>query len=249
MFTMQVFLKIINNSEKVSLQLSDDLIKESNDVEKTNNNSKTKEETKAKENKDSSQVLKQKKSKEKIDETKLFQEFSKLIEGIRSIDNEKLYLCLDIEAFEFDQKKLTEFGWCIFKRDGTIVKKKHTNTKEYLKFRNGKHVPDNKNHFLFGTSEVQELAVVEEELKNDIESVNFLVGHGIKSDINYLKSINVNTSKFETMKSQKIPEFGVIDTMDIYSGQFNTKGVSLEKCLIKLQIPYDRLHNAGNINI
>jgi len=34
--------------------------------------------------------------------------------------------------------------------------------------------------------------------------------------------------------------------MDVYSGHFNTKGVSLEKCLIKLRIPFDKLHNAGN---
>ena len=146
-------------------------------------------------------------------------------------------------------KKLTEFGWCIFKRDGSIIKKKHTIVKEYIHLRNGKHVPDNKDNFLFGQSDIQKLEEVEEELKNDIESVNYLVGQGIKSDIRYLKSIDVNTSKFTTMKNQKIPEFGVIDTMDIFSGNFNTKGVSLEKSLVKLQIPYDKLHNAGKIYI
>ena len=185
------------------------------------------------------------KVKEKKDETLAYKEYAKLIEGIRGIDENKLYLCLDIEAFEFEQKKLTEFGWCIFKRDGTIIKKKHTIVKEYIHLRNGKHVPDNKDNFLFGQSDIQKLEEVEEELKNDIESVNYLVGQGIKSDIRYLKSIDVNTSKFTTMKNQKIPEFGVIDTMDIFSGNFNTKGVSLEKSLVKLQIPYDKLHNAG----
>jgi len=189
------------------------------------------------------------KVKEKKDETLAYKEYAKLIEGIRGIDENKLYLCLDIEAFEFEQKKLTEFGWCIFKRDGTIIKKKHTIVKEYIHLRNGKHVPDNKDNFLFGQSDIQKLEEVEEELKNDIESVNYLVGQGIKSDIRYLKSIDVNTSKFTTMKNQKIPEFGVIDTMDIFSGNFNTKGVSLEKSLVKLQIPYDKLHNAGKIYI
>jgi len=236
---MQIFLKIINQYKGESSLSKDEKTLRSITNYMQGNTTKQYISNIVKQNKE-------KVKKEKKEDPNQFKEQAKLIERVRTIDNEKLYLCLDIEAYEFDQKKLTEFGWCIFKKDGTIVKKKHTNTKEYLKFRNGKHVPDNKDNFLFGNSDVQELAVVEEELKEDIESVNYLVGHGIKSDIRYLKSINVNTTKFENMKTKKIPEYGVIDTMDVYSGHFNTKGVSLEKCLIKLRIPFDKLHNAGN---
>ena len=230
---MEVLLKIVH-TKYISLQISEkDKLKDITDYmanlsKKSNINTKQKS-----------------KVKEKKNETITYKEYAKLIEGIRNIDNNKLYLCLDIEAFEFDQKKLTEFGWCIFKKDGTIIKKKHTIVEEYVNLRNGKNVPDNKDNFLFGQSDTQKLEIVEEELKYDIENVNYLVGQGIKSDIRYLKSIDVNTSKFTTMKNQKIPEFGVIDTMDLFSGNFNTKGVSLEKSLIKLRIPYDKLHNAG----
>jgi len=165
---------------------------------------------------------------------------------INNIDDNKLYLCLDIEAFEFNQKFLTEFGWCIFKKDGTIVKKKHAIVKENLKYRNRKYVPDNRYHYLFGKSDLQQLDDINRELREDIQNVNFLVGQGIDNDIRYLRTININTSKFQKLKDDKVPIYGIIDTMDLYSGFYQTEGVGLEKSLKKLKIPYDRLHNAGN---
>jgi len=175
-----------------------------------------------------------------------YDEYMELIKNIREkISNELLFLCLDIEAFEYNQEKLTEFGWCIFKKDGTIKKTIHALVKENLRLRNRKHVPDNKDHYLFGKSVIQNIKDIENELKQDIENVNYLVGQGIGSDLRYLNKIKVNTSKFEKMKNSKIPEFGVIDTMDLYSGYYRTRGVGLEKSLIKLELPYGRLHNAG----
>ncbi|OUM62845.1 hypothetical protein PIROE2DRAFT_61630 [Piromyces sp. E2] len=165
---------------------------------------------------------------------------------IHNISKNKFYLCLDIEAYEFNQKFLTEFGWCIFKKDGTIVKKKHAIVKENLKYRNRKYVPDNRYYYLFGDSVVQKLDDINKELRNDINKVNYLVGQGIYNDLRYLRSIKINTFKFQKMKNAQVPEYGVIETMDLYSGFFQTEGVSLEKSLIKLNIPYERLHNAGN---
>jgi len=173
-----------------------------------------------------------------------------LIDSIKNkIDNDKLYLCLDIEAYEREQKLLTEFGWCIFKKDGTIIKNKHAIVKENMKYSNGIHVPDNRDNFLFGKSEIQELKEIEEELKIDVAKVNFLVGQGVISDIRFFNKINFKTSNFKKMNSATVPEYGIIDTMDLYSGHFLKQGVSLEKSLIKLKIPYDKLHNAGKIII
>jgi len=181
-----------------------------------------------------------------LEKPKKYDTYNELIKNIREeINDEKLFLCLDIEAFEFDQKILTEFGWCIFRKDGTIDKKIHAIVKENIKYRNKKHVPDNREYYLFGESVTQNLSDIEKELKEDIEKVNYLVGQGIESDIRYLNSIKIHTSKFEKMKSSKVPEYGIIDTMDIYSGFYHSKGVGLEKSLIKLQLPYGRLHNAG----
>jgi len=227
MFTMQVFLKIINNSETVPLQLPKELLKDN-----TNDSGKDSHAKKSKDHKDGSDRLR---------------EYSKLINAVRNnINKNKLYLCMDIEAYEQNQSILTEFGWCLFKRDGSITKKKHAIVKENMNYRNGKRVQDNRDHYLFGESETQELKVIEEELKSDIEKVEYIVGHGVSNDIRYLKSIGINIDKFICMKGSKVEKHGVIDTMDLYAGFFRTQGVSLEKSLIKLQIPFDKLHNAGN---
>lgn len=230
---MQVFLKIITKCKKVPLQLSQPKIKNPINNNKDNKNGNDSTEKK----------VKRKKSK---DETVKYKEYSKIIKAVKNnIAKNKLFLCLDIEAYEYDQKLLTEFGWCIFKKDGTIIKKKQAIVKENIDYHNGDHVPDHRYDYLFGKSDIQELKVIEEELKNDIETVNYLVGQGIGNDLRYLNSINVNTSKFEKMKNSQVPKYGIIDTMDLYSGLYFTNGVSLEKSLIKLQIPYDKLHNAG----
>ncbi|ORX40398.1 hypothetical protein BCR36DRAFT_190160 [Piromyces finnis] len=234
-FTMQVFMKIINNPKKVPLQLSKKLLKQNN------------EQFKSGKDKLSQQPSKSKKQKE---EGIQYKDFIKLIHTIKfNIGNNKSYLCLDIEAYEQNQSILTEFGWCIFKKNGTITKKKHVIVKENMNYHNGKKVPDHRNNYLFGESEIQELKDIEKELKKDIESVNYIVGQGINNDIRYLKYIHVNMDKFVSMRNSKVHKFGIIDTMDLYSGYFNVQAVSLEKSLLKLKIPYDKLHNGGNDSV
>jgi len=172
----------------------------------------------------------------------------KLIELIKEkIDNDKLYICLDIEAYERNHDYLTEFGWCLFKKNGEIIKIKHAIVEEYRNYHNGRYVPDNKDYFNFGESEVEKLKDIYRELKNDFEKVNYLVGHGINNDIRFLKKIKVDVSKFKKMNSgSKIDDYGIIETMDLFSGFFLTKPVGLEKSLRRLEISYKRLHNAGN---
>ena len=226
-------MKIVNDSKTVPLQLTEQQI--------TEVNNKSKED----DLKNAQQTSKQRTKKHK-DEAVRYDDFEKLINSIKfNIGKNKLFICFDIEAYELDHKILTEFGWCIFKKDGTIIKEKHAIVKEHMDYRNGTLVPDNRDNYLFGTSVIEELKVIEEELRKDIESVNYLVGQGITNDLRYLKSINIDTTKFVAMKNSKIPKFGVIDTMDLYSGMFYTQGVSLEKSLLKLKIPYDKLHNGG----
>jgi len=237
---MQVFMKIINNSEAVPLQLS---------VQRA-------EEIRKEEMKDHSNLLKSnkghnnsQKSQKKLSDSKetgKYKNLSKVIKSIQyNISVNKPFLSIDIETYEKDKNIITEIGWCVFKSDGVIKKRKHAIVEENVDYHNGNYIPDHRNNFLFGRSETQKLSGIEEELKKDIEKINYLVGHGIKNDIRYLNSININTSKFENMKNSKIPEFGIIDTMDLYSGFYYTRAVGLEKSLLKLQIPYDKLHNAG----
>ncbi|ORX49329.1 hypothetical protein BCR36DRAFT_412845 [Piromyces finnis] len=172
----------------------------------------------------------------------------KLIELIKEkIDDDKLYICLDIEAFERNHDFLTEFGWCIFKKNGEVIKKKHAIVEENKNYRNGRYVPDNRDYFKFGESQYEKLEDIYKELKNDFDKVNYLVGHGINNDIRFLKKIKVDVSKFKKMNSgSKIDDYGIIETMDLFSGYFLKKPVGLQKSLIKLEIQYDKLHNAGN---
>jgi len=172
----------------------------------------------------------------------------KLIEAIQEkIDNDKLFICLDIEAYERNHDYLTEFGWCIFKKNGEIIVTRHAIVEEYINYHNGRYVPDNKSNFNFGKSEVKKLNNVYRDLKKDIEKVNYLVGHGINNDIRFLKKIKVDVSKFKKLSTaNSIGDYGIIETMDLFSGFFLSKPVSLEKCLRKLEIPYEKLHNAGN---
>ncbi|ORX78785.1 hypothetical protein BCR32DRAFT_269883 [Anaeromyces robustus] len=173
----------------------------------------------------------------------------KLIEAIKEkIDDDKLYICLDIEAYERNHDYLTEFGWCLFKKNGEIIKKKHAIVEEYKHYKNGRYVPDNKEHYNFGESEIIKLNDIYKELKNDFDKVNYLVGHGINNDIRFLKKIKVDVSKFKKMNGNgsKIDDYGIIETMDLFSGFFLTKPLGLEKCLKKLELPYEKLHNAGN---
>jgi len=169
----------------------------------------------------------------------------KLIELIKEkIDDDKLYICLDIEAYERNHDFLTEFGWCLFKKNGKIIKIKHAIVEEYKNYHNGRYVPDNRDHFNFGTSKVEKLKDIYKELKNDFDKVNYLVGHGINNDIRFLKKIKVDVSKFKKMNSgTKIDDYGIIETMDLFSGFFLTKPVGLEKSLRRLEIQYKRLQN------
>jgi len=185
--------------------------------------------------------------KEKGNGYEKFRRLAKIINAIQhNISKSKLYLSFDIEEYEQNKKLITEIGWCIFKKDGTIRKKKHAIVKENIDCRNTKKKQDNKDNYLFGESDVQELKVIEEELRKDVEKVSYLVSHGIgKNDIRYLKSIKVNITRFIKMKGSKVPHCGLIDTMDLYAGLFNSKGVNLEKSLTDLEIPFDKLYNAG----
>lgn len=223
-------MKIINNSKEVPLQLSKEIVKEIN-----NESIKTKN--------DQTSKPKNKKGK---NEAEKYSDFAKLINTIKNnINRNKLYLSLDIEAYEQNQSILTEIGWCIFKKDGSILKKKHAIVKENTKYHNGGNVPDHRENYLFGDSEEQELKVIIAELKKDIDKVNYIVSQAVSNDIRYLKSIDIDTSKFVCMKNYKVQKYGIIDTIDIYSGKFNSQRISLQKMLIKLQIPYVKLHNAG----
>jgi len=180
------------------------------------------------------------------EETEKYSEYSKIINAIQNnIGKQKLFICFNIKAYEKSHDILTEFAWCMFTKDGTIVKKKYAIVREAMNYYENDNIPDNRHDYLFGNTKIQSLKSIEEELKNDIIKINYIVCQSISNDFCYLNSLNIDISKFKKMTNSKIPEFGIIDMMDIYSGLYYTPGVSLEESLIKLKIPYEKLQNTN----
>jgi len=229
---MQVFLKIVCGLKKVPLELPKEFLKE--DKEALTGNDATPG-SPMKENKS--------KSKEGKDESEIFEDYSKLISTIRfNIGKNKLFMGIDVKATEEEEPaKLLELGWCIFEKDGTVTKKKHIIFKENTV--ENQPSPDD---YLFGTTEVEATDTIVEELKKDIEGINYLIGQDIENSLRCLKLLGINISKFVVMKTPKIHKYGAIDTRDLFSGQYSTKYVNLEESLKRLQIPFDKLDNSGN---
>ncbi|ORX54339.1 hypothetical protein BCR36DRAFT_410876 [Piromyces finnis] len=159
-----------------------------------------------------------------------------------------LYLSIDTETYERNHRCITEIGWVIFKRNGTIVKTKHGIVKRNLNLRNGKFVDDNKENFDFGHSDTQSLTAIVKELNRDLQRVNYIVGQGINNDIRHLSKFGAKFTKFneKNVLKNSSKHFGIIDTLDIYTGRYLEQPIGLEKGLKKLDISYRHLHNAGN---
>ena len=165
-----------------------------------------------------------------------------------TINLSKLFLSLDTEMYEKNHDYVTEIGWVTFDKTGRIVKKKHYIIQEYSAFHNGKYVEDNKLNYNFGDSETKPLREVIKILNNELNTVNYIVGQGISNDIRDLKKNGIDLTKFEEMHGEyKVNS--IIDTQDLFAGNFLEKPIGLKKGLDKFSIPYRYLHNAGKLII
>uniref|UniRef100_A0A7S3A936 Gfd2/YDR514C-like C-terminal domain-containing protein n=1 Tax=Rhodosorus marinus TaxID=101924 RepID=A0A7S3A936_9RHOD len=120
-----------------------------------------------------------------------------LIANLRSkLERGAKLLSVDIEAWERDQTKMLEIGAVLFelkKWDSampelTILSCKHFVVRENARCRNGRFVPDRRDHFNFGTSEVANKATIFSQLSDLVSRSEFMVGHGFRSDVKYLKN-------------------------------------------------------------
>lgn len=174
------------------------------------------------------------------------------------------FLAIDCEAFEFAQNKITEIGVSVLDtRDLTgiepgahaakwlaQIKTRHLRIKEYQKLVNKKFIKGCPDKFNFGNSEfiyLNQIRNVLTEIFNNPAGVDaptfdkrkiVLVGHDVKSDIDYLKNIN-----FSPYASGRI--VGSMDTLKL-SGSSKTTTVGLERLLRGLGADPVNLHNAGN---
>ena len=155
-------------------------------------------------------------------------------------------VAVDIEAFERNSNLVTEVGFAIYdpKEQGATllpsIRTVHLIIKEHANKKNGRCVPDNAHRCLLGKSHIVDLrqcsAFISEVFRHYFEEdQGVLVGHGIKGDIKWLKTLVGN-----------VPETcPIVDTTLIHKLSRKGNG-SLEGILRQVEIPCGRLHNAAN---
>ncbi|KIL68062.1 hypothetical protein M378DRAFT_158568 [Amanita muscaria Koide BX008] len=171
-----------------------------------------------------------------------------------------VWCALDFEAWERDHTIITECGWRFIRwEDGKEVEEvKHLIVKEHQKYVNRQYVPNHRDDFSFGQSEVTRKLEFKQKICNLITSLQrygplFLVFHDNSQDIKYLgsPSIEAPLSGLSYLLPDSIPKEGlfVVDTADVYAGlegssSHNKK--SLDRVCKQMQMQAKYLHNAGN---
>ncbi|CCE82672.1 Piso0_002408 [Millerozyma farinosa CBS 7064] len=158
-------------------------------------------------------------------------------------------MCIDVEAWERNISKVTEVGVAIYDPKDSpysifpVIKQFHIIIKEHEKMVNGRFCPDNKRKFMGGTSYKMSMSecrsfmnkLISQYWGRDDVPDAVLVGHNVKADINWLRSVG-----------SRLPEpLSIVDTSKLHSMSF-TSGGSLRNILRLLQIPHGYLHNAAN---
>lgn len=148
------------------------------------------------------------------------------------------FVSLDFEAFERNQKKITEVGFSVY--ENGECKNYHYIVKENIAYLNGSFVADNKFNFAFGKSEILPLKEALSRLSKVLVSTDYLVGHAVGNELKWLRKNNV----------ELLPDIKTIDT-SILAGGFMKIGqrVSLTRILTYLGIKHNFLHNAGNDSV
>ena len=202
-----------------------------------------------------------------------------------------IFVCVDIEAYEHDSKKLTEIGISTLDtlditrtppgEDGIEwvkhMRARHFRVADYSHLVNRNFIQGCPDHFrsAFGTSEwisvneipkvvaacfeepystpgqntshprqrrdcprygsnIKLLVVPEESPQRNL----ILVGHDIKSDIAYLRSIGFDVGKFGNIVE-------AVDTIDLWRAwKHETKALKLSRILYELEVDAHHLHNA-----
>ena len=172
-----------------------------------------------------------------------------------------VFMSIDIEAFEFNQKLVTEIGISSLDmldllrlqlEDEEInwveqIRARHFRVSEHAHLRNKSHVQGHPDKFGFGKSEwisKRDIRAVVEDCFNlrsprrRHEPPIVLVGHNLPADVKYLEELGVNLSQFITDS---------IDTADLFKylrRKFN--GTALGNLLLEYGVAARHLHNAGN---
>lgn len=161
------------------------------------------------------------------------------------LNNNSSILIFDIEAYEHDQKKITEIGFLSIINSRQIIK--HLIIKENIDLLNGQYVSENKFNFNYGESNVLPLKECFNILINEILKHEALMGQNIASDIKYLNKYLSKELDNQELINNKINSKVILDTatMSLYLSE-DANHMSIERSLDKLGLETKNLHNAGN---
>ncbi|KAK8055471.1 hypothetical protein PG993_000698 [Apiospora rasikravindrae] len=170
------------------------------------------------------------------------------------------FVCIDVEAHEFDNKNITEIGIAILDTQDIVglppgeggkdwfgkIQAHHLRIKEVAHLVNSRFVQGCPEYFDFGESEIiprkyivgRIEAIIGTGHKN--ESPVVLVGHDIASDMNYLKGLGFNLWRSPLFIDE-------VDTKSMFQRvRRDPKVRKLAVMCNELGIPGRNFHNAGN---
>ena len=159
-------------------------------------------------------------------------------------------VAIDIEAYENDQQCVLEIGIAVKTASSRLqefrnrVRNEHPQPpsheyrhliiREYMHLRNGIFVTDNRDNFLFGTSEIVSLNEAARIVDTICSQASTVIFHAANNDLNWLDSIGVYTPNSPH----------IIDTQDL-ARELNAP-LGLERLGRYLGLTTSYLHNAGN---
>lgn len=167
------------------------------------------------------------------------------------------FISIDIEAYELDHSILLEIGWSMYDAKADKFMDQHYAINTYKHLTNGKFVDDQRMRFAFGTTVWCNLKQALKELRKDLDYAVerdggfVLVGHGLDSDLKYLKQQKfkwpTTTHGYDTLGIEDSAKIAILNTDTIYAASINDlhNPPSLGKTLDIFNIEAWNLHNAG----
>lgn len=109
--------------------------------------------------------------------------------------------CMDLEFCE-QSRVLTEVGVSLFNPQSKKLEVYHFVVLEEYDRRNGRHVPDHKDDFQYGQSQILPLELVEVAVLALVQGSDYLVGHAFANDKSFLSQCGYfeNTKVLDTQK-------------------------------------------------
>ena len=155
----------------------------------------------------------------------------------RMFEHVQTLLAIDLEWFEFYEKKILEVGLTRFTKSGKYIASQHIIIRDYLKVKNKKYVPNKKDHFRHGYSEIVRKNEAAQIVLEELSKVDGVVVHGGKQDLTALRYIGL----------PKISPDNVFDTQTLFSQLLGVRQrLSLGRVSEFLDFELIDAHNAGN---